>query len=202
MDQTSEPMVETVETAPCGGGMIESLQPSLPVENEISTPKVPSEAIPSAENVTNEQSLTVEEEVDTREPRDPSIYVFSKILKHRKKNLLPERRYKVLWDGYPEEQASWVDEMDFVDDNARKMLRKYKERNNLMDYPVARSVLDESSSSRRPEAEIAALPSASGNVSSRQGRKTTRASPKPSPMVRRRKQRMIDADDDSEGGGV
>ena len=49
-------------------------------------------------------------------------------------NNLPARKYKVLWDGYPIEKAPWINEEDFVDEDAREMLKAYKRQKNLIDF--------------------------------------------------------------------
>ncbi len=184
MDQIPEPVAEAVEisTVPAGERLIESLQPELPVNEALGTTEMPSEAVPPVSEPEPQSALAhqeivqetpLSEDATSGEAMDPSIYTVQDILGHRKKRLMPGRRYKVLWEGYPVESATWQEEKDFTNEAGRRMLEEYKQRKKLDHYAFIPPGRNERDPRRHRPTEVAPLSPPPG-TSARRGRKSTR----------------------------
>ena len=185
MDQIPEPVAEAVEisTVQLGERLIESLQPELPVNEALGTTEMPSEAVPPVSEPEPQSALAHQEIVqETPLSEDatsgeakwhPSIYTVQDILGHRKKRLMPGRRYKVLWEGYPVESATWQEEKDFTNEAGQTMLEEYKQRKKLDHYAFIPPGRNERDPRRhRPTEDGPSV--ASPGTSARRGRKSTR----------------------------
>ena len=189
MDQLVEPVAEAIteSVVPAGERLIESAEQSPPVDGVLSDPDVRNDVPPLLEQIEQRPQQEIVDELVESESRDgdravdPSLFTFSRILKHRKMNkCLPARKYKVLWDGYSIEKASWINEEHFVDEDAREMLKAYKGQKNLIDFQsrpyeysiTSPPVLEERETHRRREVASPLPPPAP--ESSIRGRKSTR----------------------------